>query len=267
MSKTTVIVELIRVVAKALKMPGLSRAFEELCRQADKDRCSYEELLHEALSVEVASRNASSVRLRIAEARFPEVKTLDTFDFKLADGVDTKIVATLARGDYIDRAESIVLLGPVGTGKTHLATALGVEAAKLRKRVAFRRAADLVRDLIEARDARELTRMQRRLARADLLIIDELGFVPFDRQGGELLFNLLSSRHLKQSAIITSNLAFSEWPSVFAGDEKMTAALLDRFAETTTVIVTHGKSYRARRRSDAKGKATADVSDAPKGDS
>jgi len=179
------------------------------------------------------------------------VLTLDTFGFSLAHGVDKKRVMELARGSFVDEKQNIVLVrfcGPVGTGKTHLATALGVEAARRRQRVTWFRAADLVSTLIEAKGARELGRLHRRLARSKVLVLDELGFVPFDREGGELLFNLLSSRHRVSSTIITSNLAFSEWTKVFGGDEKLTGAVLDRLAENAAVIVTKGASYRARRR-------------------
>ena len=138
--------------------------------------------------------------------------------------------------------------GSIGTGKTHLAIALGVEATKQKRRVLFTRAADLVRQLLEARDTRELTRLQQRLLRVDVLIIDELGFVPFDRVGGELLFNLLTDRYERRAIVVTTNLAFAEWVTVFAGDEKLTTALLDRLAHHATVITTKGKSYRMRKR-------------------
>ena len=140
------------------------------------------------------------------------------------------------------------LAGPIGTGKTHLAIALGVEATKQKRRVLFTRAADLVRQLIEARDARELTRLQQRLLRVDVLIVDELGFVPFDRIGGELLFNLITDRYERRATVVTTNLAFAEWVTVFAGDEKLTTALLDRLAHHATVLTTKGKSYRMRKR-------------------
>ena len=135
-----------------------------------------------------------------------------------------------------------------GTGKTHLAIALGIEAARQRRRVAFTRAADLVRTLIEARDAKELGRFQCRPDRVDLLIVDEVGFVPFERQGGELLFNVLASRHVRRSVVITTNLAFAEWPKVFGSDEKLITALLDSLAEHATAITTKGNSYRMRKR-------------------
>jgi DNA replication protein DnaC len=154
----------------------------------------------------------------------------------------------------------------VGTGKSHLAVALGIEAAKQRLHVVFVRAADLVRMIIEARDARELGRFQRRFQRVDLIVLDELGFVPFDRAGGELLFNVLSERHGRRSVVITTNLNFSEWPRVFGGDEKLTAALLDRLAEAATIITTRGRSYRMRNRKGATTTAAKDAPPPEKGD-
>jgi DNA replication protein DnaC len=242
------IADLVRAQCKQLKMPGLARTFEPLARQAREERWSVEDYLHECLSVEQTSRHESAVRERVRQARFPELKTLDAFDFVSADGVDATVVADLARGTWIAEHRNVILAGPIGTGKTHLAIALGVEAARQRHHVAFWRAADLVRSLIEARDNRELGRYQRRLERVDVLILDEVGFVPFDRAGGELLFNTISARHQRRSVAITTNLAFGEWPKVFGGDEKLTTALLDRLAESATVITTRGKSFRTKKR-------------------
>ncbi len=248
MSRAAVVTDLVRGHTRQLKMPGLARVFEELGRQARREHWSYEDYLHEALAAEVVSRVESAVRQRMRSAAFPEIKTLDQFDFTAAEAIPQTTVADLASGAWITRGENVLLVGPIGTGKTHLATALGVEAARQRRRVLFVRAADLVRTLIEAKSDRELGRAQRRLDRVDLLIVDEVGFVPFDRQGGELLFNALAARHGRRSVLITSNLAFGEWPRVFGGDEKLTTALLDRLAEHSTVITTRGKSYRMRKR-------------------
>jgi DNA replication protein DnaC len=248
MSRAETAAELVRAQARPLKMPGLARAFESLARQAREEGWSHEEYLYEVLAAETGSRAASAVRNRLAAARFPELKPLDTFDFAIADGLDAPVVLELARGGWIDRAENVLLAGPIGTGKTHLAIALGIEAARQRRHVAFWRAADLVRTLLEARDARELTRLQRRVARVHLLVLDELGFVPFDRAGGELLFNCLTARYERRSVIVTTNLAFSEWPQVFAGDEKLATALIDRLADRATILTTKGKSFRLRRR-------------------
>jgi DNA replication protein DnaC len=239
-SRGPIVADLVRAQCKQLKMPGLARSFEPLARQAREERWPAEDYLHECLSVEETSRHESAVRERVRQARFPELKTIDAFDFAAADGVDAGAVADLARGAWIAEHRNVILAGPIGTGKTHLAIALGVEAARQRRHVAFWRAADLVRALIEARDTR--------LERVDVLILDEVGFVPFDRVGGELLFNTISARHQRRSVVITTNLAFGEWPKVFGGDEKLTTALLDRLAESAAIITTRGKSFRTKKR-------------------
>ena len=248
MSAPTVVRDLVVAHTRVLKLPGVARTFEGVARQARDAHWPHEDYLQEVLSAEQASRHESVIRQRLREARFPEVKTLDSFDFAAADGLNATQVHTLARGEWVTAPKTLILAGPIGTGKTHLAIALGVEATKLRRRVLFTRAADLVRQLLEARDARALTRLQQRLLRVDVLIVDELGFVPFDRVGGELLFNLLADRYERRATVVTSNLAFAEWVTVFAGDEKLTTALLDRLAHHATVLTTKGKSYRMRKR-------------------
>jgi DNA replication protein DnaC len=263
-SRDAIVADLIRQHTRQLRMPGVARALEALGRQAREEKWSFEEYLHEILTVEIASRRESAIRERLRDAHFPETKTLDQFDFGASDGVDAAQVAELARGGWLERAENVILAGPIGTGKTHLAIALGIEAARQRRRVAFTRAADLVRVLVEARDARELGRAQRRLDRVDLLIVDEVGFVPFDRAGGELLFNAIAQRYERRSVLVTTNLAFSEWPKVFGGDEKLTTALLDRLAHHAVVITTKGKSFRMRKRTEPEQEASTQPSKSSK---
>lgn len=258
MSRDVMVADLLKAQMRSLKMPGSSRSFERLGREAREEKWGYEDYLHEVLGAEQVSRTESAIRSRLRDARFPEEKTLNSFDFAAADGIDAKQLAELARCEWAGKAHNVLLVGPIGTGKTHLAIALGIEAAKQRLHVAFWRAADLVRTLIEARDKRELGRLERRLARVDVLILDELGFVPFDRTGGELLFNAIANRYERKSVVVTSNLSFSEWPKVFAGDEKLTTALLDRLADHAAIVTTRGKSFRMRRR-DADSKPNLDA--------
>nr|MBA2663301.1 ATP-binding protein [Lujinxingiaceae bacterium] len=198
-----------------LKLPSVRREFAKLCQQARDERWDYEDLLYQLLEAEVLARRDGAVARRLKEARFPELKSFEQLDWSALEGIHKPKMMELARCEYIERADAVVLAGPIGTGKTHLAIALGIEAAKRRHRVVFARAADLVRELVEARDERTLGKLHARLLGASLLIVDELGFVPFSRQEGELLFNLLAERYERVSTIITTNLAFGEWVQVF----------------------------------------------------
>lgn len=232
---------------KELKLPTVLREYAAVARQAQDGDWSFELFLAEVLEREVLKRRDNAARLRLREARFPDIKTLDQLDFGALHGVSKTKIQALSSGQFIADAEDVVVIGPIGTGKTHLAIALGVEAAKRRTRVAFVRAADLVRQLTEARDDRLLGRLHRRYQRVDLLIVDELGFVPLDKTEAELLFNLLADRYERRSTIVTSNLAFGEWVQVF-GSEKLTTALLDRLAHHAHVLTTKGASYRTNKR-------------------
>jgi DNA replication protein DnaC len=232
---------------KALKRPAFATEYQGLVRQARDGGWDYEDFLRELLEVELHSREERTAKRRLKEARFPDLKTLDQLDWEALQGISKQKILELASCEYITKAQDVIFAGPIGTGKTHMAISLGVEATRRRFRVAFFRAAELVRTLTEARDERSVTLLHRRLKRADLLILDELGFVPFERAGGELLFDLLSERHEVRSTLVTTNLSFGEWVQVF-GDEKLTTALLDRLGHHAHVLTTRGSSYRTRKR-------------------
>ena len=245
----------------ALHLPGIRRDYSAIARDARAGDWSPEQYLHRLLEVELAGRQERAMANRVREARFPDIKPLDQIDWTALGGVSRSQILALAGCAFVEQAVDAVLAGPVGTGKTHLAVGLGLRAAERGHRVLFVRAADLVRDLSEAQGERTLGALQRRLMRVDLLILDELGFVPFTRSGGELLFNLLSERHGRRSTLVTTNLAFGEWVQVF-GCEKLTTALLDRLCHRAEILVTSGPSYRTRGRLAAPV-VSAEIREAP----
>ena len=192
---------------------------------------------------------------RIRAAKFPAVKTLDSFDFEALPSLSKVLVMELARSEYVERRENVIALGNSGTGKSHIALGLGLAACQRGLSVGFAAAAALVHELLEARDEKRLLRIQRQLASYKLLIIDELGYVPLSQAGAELLFEVFSQRYERASTIVTSNLPFEEWTQVF-GSERLTGALLDRLTHHVHILEMNGDSYRLahskRRRTKSK---------------
>lgn len=231
---------------KGLKMPTIGRESPALARQARDGGWAYEDSLQEWLERALHARYEHTAALRLQQAHFPAVRTLDHLEWPALQGGSRPKVLELASWDYLPKGEEVVVVGPVGTGKTHLGMGVGVEATRRRYRVLFTRAATLVRSLVEARDERTVGRVQQRLVKVALFIVDELGFVPFERPGGAWLFNILAERHGQRSPVITSNLALGEWVQVF-GDEKVTTALLDRLGHRSHILTTKGPSYRTKR--------------------
>ena len=183
------------------------------------------------------------IERRIRQAKFPAVKSLDSFDFKAIPSLNKMLVLELARSEYVDRHENIIALGNSGTGKTHIALGLGLAACQKGLSVGFITAAALVHELMEARDEKRLLRLQKQLAKSRLLIIDELGFVPLSKTGAELLFEVFSQRYERGSIMVTSNLPFDEWTEIF-GSERLTGALLDRLIHHVHILEMNGESYR-----------------------
>ena len=228
---------------KALKLPAFARDYEKVAMEAAGDRADYPKYLLRLCELERVDRERRSIERRIRQARFPHTKSFDTFDFAAQPSLNKALVLELARCDWIEKRRNVIALGPSGTGKTHTALALGLAACQRGHSVAFTTAAALVHELMEARDERRLRRAQKHLASAKLLIIDELGYVPFTAVGAELLFEVLSQRYERGSTLITSNLPFDEWTSVF-GSERLTGALLDRLTHHVHILEMNGDSYR-----------------------
>ena len=230
---------------KALKLPMFLREYDKLAQQCAAEGVDHPRYLLRLAEFELIDRERRMVERRIREARFPTVKSLDSFDFTVIPSLNKTLVLELARGEYIARRENAIAVGNSGTGKTHIALGLGLAACQKGLSVGFITAAALVHELIEARDEKRLLRLQRQLAAHKLLIIDELGYVPLSTTGAELLFEVFSQRYERGSAIVTSNLPFDEWTGVF-GSERLTGALLDRLTHHVHILEMNGDSYRLK---------------------
>jgi len=228
---------------KSLRLPTVLREYGKLARQAAAEGLDHIQFLARLIELEMIDRERRMIERRIKAARFPAVKSLDSFDFKAIPALNKMQVLELARCEWVERRENVIALGPSGTGKTHIALGLGLSACQKGLSVGFVTAAALVHELMEARDERRLLRLQKQMVSHKLLIIDELGFVPLSKTGAELLFELISQRYERGATLITSNLPFDEWTETF-GSERLTGALLDRLTHHVNILEMNGESYR-----------------------
>jgi DNA replication protein DnaC len=236
----------IRELCKPLHLPTVATQAVRLAEEAAKEKQSPLSFLEALLSAEVEEREQNAVARRIKEAHFPKVKTLEEFNFQEAQHLPVTLIRHLAEGGYIGKTEPVLFLGDTGTGKTHLAIALGVAACRQRKRVRFTTAAEMVNELVEARHNNELSRVTARWTRYEILVIDEMGYVALAEAGAEMLFQVIAGRAEKAAVVITTNLPFSEWTSVFP-NARLCKAMVDRLTDRAHIIDTGDESYRFRR--------------------
>jgi DNA replication protein DnaC len=234
---------LIRSHLKRLCLPVIAQNYARLAEEASAHNQTFQDYLYALLEAEVIQRDENAQKLRLSRAHFPVIKTLDSFDFGAMPSLNKALVVELSRCGFIERRENVILIGGYGTGKSHIATALGVAACYQGKRVRFYTAAGLINELLEAQAQLRSGKLEASLARYDLIILDELGFVPFSKEGAEALFTFCSSRYERGSLAITTNLDFVRWKEIF-GDEALTGALLDRLTHRCHILEMNGESYR-----------------------
>jgi DNA replication protein DnaC len=256
MSESTVLLE---HHLKALKLPTMLRDYAKTATRCARENVDHAGYLLQLTEQELIERERRAAERRLKAAKFPTVKTLESFDFSAQPSINKTLVVELMRCVYLDHRENILLVGSPGTGKTHLATTLGVEACHRGKKVRFCRVTELITQMMEARDERMLTRIKGQLAKLDLLILDELGYVPTGKLGAELLFDVISLAYERTSVIVTTNLPFERWIDVL-GSERLTGAALDRLTHRCHVLEANGQSYRlkdatkrAKRKTQPKG--------------
>jgi DNA replication protein DnaC len=254
MSAATVPVQqaTIRQYAKQLQLTTIGGQFVQMAEQAVKEKQGHLSYLEALLGAEVEDRYRNAVARRIKDAHFPKVKTLEEFKFSDAPHLPAMQIRNLAEGGYLKRSEPIIFLGETGTGKTHLATGLAVDACRQRKRVRFATAAEMVNELIEAKNKSELNRVTRRWTRYDLIVIDEMAYVAMPEAAAELLFQIIAGRAERAAVIVTTNLPFSEWTTMFP-NARLCKAMLDRLTDQAHIIETGTESYRFRRTLEKKG--------------
>ena len=231
---------------KVLKLPTFVRDYKSVAAVCAQERCDYPTFLLRLAERELIDRERRAAERRIRDARFPVVKTIDSFDFKAQPSINQALVRELiSSGEYISKMENVLMVGNPGTGKTHLALALGFAACSQGKRVRFTTTTAMVTALLEARESRTLQRSQKQLERLDLLILDELGYVPFTKTGAELLFEVVSRAYERTSLIVTTNLPFENWTETL-GSERLTGAMLDRLTHRVHILEANGESFRLK---------------------
>lgn len=228
---------------KALKLPTILREYAGVAAVCSQEHSSFAQYLLRLVERELIDRERRATERRIKEAAFPVIKTIESFDFKVQPSINQPLVRELLQSDYIAKKENVLLVGNAGTGKTHLATALGFAACSQGKRVRFYTTTGLVTQLLEAREERTVQRLHKQLDRLDLILLDELGYVPFSKAGAELLFDVVSRAYERTSLIVTTNLPFEQWTEVL-GSERLTGALLDRLTHRVHILEANGTSYR-----------------------
>jgi len=231
---------------KTLKLPTMRAEYEAIARQCSQANAPYEDFLQQLAELEVQRRVAAAIERRLKQAEFPMVKELSDYRFADVPNLNKKYVLDLARCQFLESQTNLVITGPPGVGKTHLAIAFGREACKRGYAAKFFTASRLVNTYLEARQERTILKLEKNIRRCDLIIVDELGYIPLDRMGAEHLFGFFSQCYEQTSLIVTTNLPFADWPQVFADDERLAGALLDRLTHHVHIVEIVADSYRLK---------------------
>jgi len=231
---------------KTLKLPTIRAEYKTIARKCSQEDLTYEDFLQQLVELEVQQRTAAAIERRLRQACFPMVKEMSNFKFADVPKLNKKYVLDLGRCQFIDKRANLVLTGSPGVGKTHLAIAFGREACRRGYKVRFFTASELVNTYVEARQERTVLKLEKNISCCDLIIIDELGYIPLDRIGAEHLFGFFSQCYERTSLIVTTNLPFADWPQIFAEDERLAGALLDRLTHHVHILEIIADSFRLK---------------------